>query len=86
MVNCNDVLDTESKSEIYSRISLALLAILEEMPMPDIRTVLASYAGDYGTLYLGQKIRFSMNSLSMDYQRINAVVANKRHNEKIFLP
>lgn len=86
MFKCDDKVETESQSEIYSRISLAILVILEDMPLEDIRTVLASYAGDYSMLYAGSNCRFSMNSLSTDYPRINSVVANMRHTERVFLP
>lgn len=74
-----------SMSEIYSRISLAVLDILDNMPMHSIQKVLMSYIGDYNALYNTHNVRFSMRSLSNDYQRINYVVSMLMQ-QNIYIP
>lgn len=86
MLYCNEPIANEQQGEMYSRISLALLLMLEDLPSSDIKVILNSYAGDYTMLYTGNRVRFSMNSLSADYPRINSVVAELRHSDGVFLP
>lgn len=79
---------TDNMLEIYSTISLAILDIMNNLPLADIRKVLISYVGDYEILYRkpGEKsVRFSMKSLSQDYSRINQVV-EALELEKIYVP
>lgn len=64
----------EESSELYSRISLAVLDILENMEMADIFKVITSYINDYYALFQSSGIRFSLRSLSGDFSRINYVV------------
>lgn len=67
--------NTEDEGEIYSRISNALLAHLENMPLEHIRTVVKMYSNDYVLLHANEDVRFSLKSLNnSDYPRINQVV------------
>lgn len=78
---------TEDFAEIYSTISLAILTILNNMPSEKIRTVLVSYTGDYNSIMnTNHCVRFSMQSLSMDYYRIVQVVEYLRIVENIYVP
>lgn len=70
-------------NEIYSTISLAVLTMINTMPSQDIKFILKSYHGDY--INFPSYIRFSMNSLSDDFYRINAVI-NELRSEGIYLP
>lgn len=59
--------------EIYSTVSLAILTIVNNMPMPDIKRLINSYINDWE--YVGRPpVRFSLISLSADYSRIQSVV------------
>lgn len=82
--NLEDEWVDNSISEMYSIISLAILDILNAMPSGDIRKVLMGYAMDYTALKM-KKYRFSLNSLSADYDRIRYVVDVLR-GENIFIP
>lgn len=77
--------ETEESEEIYSRISLAVLDILNGMTSADIRKVLISYSSDYTMLFVDNGVRFSMNSLSYDFERINNIVEQLKQ-ENIYLP
>lgn len=78
---------TEDFAEIYSTISLAILTILNNMPSDKIRTVLVSYTGDYNSIMnTNHRVRFSMQSLSMDYYRIIQVIEYLRTVENIYVP
>lgn len=83
--NCKQDMSAEME-EIYSTISLAILDILNTMPSNDIRKVLISYVGDYQAVYYKSGYRFSMQCLSNDYARINAVVEALYANENIYVP
>jgi hypothetical protein len=74
--------------DIYSIISLAILTILNNMPLADIRKVLVSYTGDFTAIYGGDMslVRFSMKSLSEDYERILEVVNSLATVEGIYVP
>lgn len=79
---------TEQMENIYSIISLAILDIMNNMTSVDMRKVLVSYVGDYNLVYYkpGKKcIRFSMQSLSSDYDRINQVI-KALEQENIYVP
>jgi hypothetical protein len=78
--------DNEEAREIYSIINLAILDILNSAPIDVIRKILMSYAGDFSTLYAGNKsVRFNMNALSEDYARITHVVECLKA-ENIYVP
>lgn len=78
---------TEEFAEIYSMVSLAVLAILNNMPTDKIRAVLVSYTGDYHSIMnTNHCVRFSMQSLSMDYYRIIQVVEYLKSVENIYVP
>ena len=83
--NCKQDM-SQDMEEIYSTISLAILDILNTMPSNDIRKVLISYVGDYQAIYHKSGYRFSMQCLSNDYARINAVVEALYANENIYVP
>ncbi len=78
---------TEDFAEIYSMISLAILTILNNMPSDKIRAVLVAYTGDYNSIMnTNHCVRFSMQSLSMDYYRIIQVIEYLRTIENIYVP
>lgn len=63
----------ESFMNIYSTVSLAVLTILNNMSLVDIRRVLIGYCGNWS--FSGKPyVRFSLRSLSNDFSRINSVV------------
>jgi len=67
--------NTEEEGEIYSRISNALLAYLENMPLEDTSTILKMYSTDYMLLHANEDVRFSLRSVNCeDYPRINQVI------------
>lgn len=79
---------TENIGDVYGIISLAILDILENMPVNMIVEVLKIYSNDY--LNVRERkgsncIRFSMKSLSWDYPRINNVVEVLK-SQGIYLP
>lgn len=76
----------ENKVEIYGRISLAILLLLEDMTLENIKSVLSSYSGDYTLLHSGENVRFSFRSISADFPRINSVVAIMVHQEGVLVP
>jgi len=79
---------TDNMLETYSTISLAVLDIMNNLPSQDIRKVLISYVGDYELVYRkpNQKTtRFSMDSLSTDYSRINQAIEDLKL-ETIYVP
>lgn len=82
--NCKSDMEGDM-DEIYSIISLAILDILNVMPSNDIRKVLISYVGDFQALYSKNGYRFSLQCLSNDYARINAVVDALKY-ENIYVP
>lgn len=82
--NCRSDMEGDM-DEIYSIISLAVLDILNVMPSNDIRKVLISYVGDFQALYSQNGYRFSLQCLSNDYARINAVVDALKY-ENIYVP
>ena len=63
---------SEASQEIYSLIELAVLTMVNTMPYDDIKYILKSYHVDY--INFPSKVRFSMNTLSDDYYRINTVI------------
>ena len=59
--------------EIYSTVSLAILTIVNNMPMASIEKIITGYVTDWE--YIGRPpTRFSLISLSADYNRIQMVV------------
>ena len=59
--------------EIYSTVSLAILTIVNNMPMASIEKIITGYVTDWE--YIGRPpTRFSLISLSADYNRIQLVV------------
>ena len=75
---------TETQRNCYYRINLALCDILVQAPSNVIYTVLEAYTIDYSSMPAPYR-RFSMRTLSNDYERINNVVALLEQN-KIFVP
>lgn len=67
---------TEPVSEMYSTTTNAVLDILNNLGMEQIRTVLRSYTADYATIYTpnGFAPRISIRHISNDYSRILAAV------------
>lgn len=84
---CNFNTVSEDYADIYSLISLAVLSILNNLPSETIRSVLVAYAGDfYSIMNTNQYVRFSMQSLSMDYYRVSQIVEYLRNVEMIYVP
>lgn len=84
---CDPRTVTSEFSEIYSYISLAVLDILNNMPSENIKKVLSAYSGDfYSIMNTNHCVRFSMQSLSMDYFRITQVVEYLKSVENIYVP
>lgn len=77
---------TSSIEELDSIINLAVLLIIEEMPVQVIRAALVNYAQCYLLTYSNKPFRFSLNKLSGDYPRITSIVNTLRMNENIFIP
>lgn len=83
-----DVLDedeewvTDDILDIDSMISLAVLEILNNMTLDQIRQVLLDYTGDYESIVKGNnnksKFRFSVVALSGDYSRVVTVAEGLR--------
>ena len=61
---------TENENEVYGLESLAILDIIEQMPVNYIEEVLQSYYGDLNLVYNSMTPRFSLQSISGDYPRI----------------
>lgn len=78
---------TESVSEMYSITTLAVLDILNNMPLTDIRALLITYTGDFKSVYApqGYTTRISLRSLSGDYDRIRMIVEGLE-SEHIYVP
>lgn len=75
MFSVDPVNTDEQTSDMYSVISLAVLELLNNMTPDEIREVLKRYSNTF-TLYYGgdyRVARFSLHSLSADFQRISAM-------------
>lgn len=77
--------EEEDISLVYSTISNAVLDILETLTLEQIRQVLLSYNITRESYYSGKKMRFTMNALSDDYNRINIVIESLKQ-EGVILP
>ena len=77
---------TPDVEEINSIINLVILDILNEKPTNVIGSALRNYAESYRLINYGRLVRFSMQRLSGDYDRINYVVDSLKINEQIFVP
>lgn len=65
---------TENENEVYGLQSLAVLDIIEQMPLNFIKDVLDKYYGDLNMIYSDRNPRFSLQSIAQsDYARIIAV-------------
>lgn len=70
---------TDKISIMYSLTSMAILRILNSFPVQDIRKVLMSYSLDYTVLTQNnRRPRFSLLTLSADFNRINYVIESMR--------
>ena len=91
--------DQSQDDLIYSTISLAILDILSSQTSIVIRRVLMTYAADYASGLFRRKIptpqgiilgdtfiRFSINAISSDYQRILDVSDRLASEEGIYVP
>lgn len=77
---------TPDVEELNSIINLVILDILNEKPTSIIGTALRNYAESYRLINYGRLVRFSMQRLSGDYDRINYVVDSLKYNEQIIVP
>lgn len=65
---------TENENEVYGLESLAVLDIIEQMPINFIKEVLEKYYGDLNMIYNNMTPRFSLQSIAKsDYPRIISV-------------
>lgn len=78
---------TEDIMEVYGNISLAVLTILNNMPMHLIKKILKCYTEDFGFLHGGNPkcVRFSMKCISDDFIRILNTVEQLEY-EGTFVP
>lgn len=58
------------KEELYSLINLALLDILNDMPMDSIQHILCQYSHLKNTVYRNKAVRFDIHAISYDYARV----------------
>lgn len=77
---------TEDVDEINSTMNLSVLEILDNLPSQIIRDTLINYAEGYSILGDNKPKRFSMQTLSDDYYRINNVIYMLSCNESIMVP
>ena len=63
-------IEAEDCEEIYARINLALLDILNEMPEDMIYNIIAQYTSNKEISYLNTPVRFNIHSISSDYSRV----------------
>ena len=75
---------TDDIEEVNSTMNLAILDILDSLPMPIIRNVILNYAEGYSLIGANRKVRFSMRKLA-EYYRINNAVYDLSY-EGIFIP
>ena len=77
---------TENENEVYGLQSLAILDIIEQMPLNFIEEILQSYYGDLNMVYSNMTPRFSLQSISVgDYPRIISV-DNKISATRSYIP
>ena len=79
---------TPEVEAVDSAMSLAVLRILDIMIDDSVRlkNILLSYAEGYRMMNNKKKPRFSFQSLSEEYERLNAVVAMLEVEENIYVP
>lgn len=82
----NDSWVSEDVEEVNSLINLSILDILNIQPSAIIRSTLVEYAESYSILNRNKPVRFSMQTLSDDYSRINDIVNYLRYQEQIIVP
>lgn len=76
----------DNSNEVYATISLAILDILNEMPMDMIIKVLKSYTQTKLLLHPDEKTRFNLRSISQqDYKRILDAIDYLQNEEEIFV-
>lgn len=78
---------TESVSEMYSTTTNAVLDILNNLRMEDIKSVLRMYTSDYATIFSPQNFspRISMRNIGNDYERITTAI-RMLETEGIYVP
>jgi len=73
----DEELFTEDVMEVYANISLAILTLLNVLPINGIKSILTSYGEDFKLTYKGNihLVRFSLRSISStDFNRIHNMV------------
>ena len=84
MIDGNNNSSDTPFSNCYDLISLAILDILNNMPLAAIEQVVSRYITDWR--YMGKPpVRFSLRELSADYSRINTIV-NSLMNSNFYVP
>lgn len=77
---------TEEIQEVDSTLSLAALDILNELPSETIRHTLLNYAEGYRTIHTGERYRFDICKISMDYDKILNEIRKLEEYEGIYMP
>lgn len=77
---------TEEIEEVNSTINLAILDILNNLQSRIIRGALINYAESYNMINNTKPIRFSMQRLSDDYNRVVDIVNYLYNQENIYVP
>ncbi len=79
---------TPEVEAVDSAMSLAVLKILDEMidDSTKLKNILLSYAEGYRIMNNKRKPRFSFQSLSEEYQRLNNVINYLESEENIYVP
>ena len=76
---------SESFLEIYGFVGLAILDILNNMPMESIKEILVYYESEWK--YLDRPpVRFSVVSLSRDYSRITEAAEFLNNSGQHYIP
>lgn len=81
----DDALEDNAFMHIMSRVYLAILIMVNNMPISDIHTLIKKYIKEWD--YRGKpEVKVSLRSLSADFGRIQMVVENILTQENIYIP
>lgn len=80
MMNIGSYKDTQHERN-FNAISVALLALLDNMSSTEMKKLLISYGIDYFLNHNGEAPRFSLQNLGEKYHRINSIVKEAEQAE-----